>query len=432
MAVSRRHFLTVAGAATLVPFAAACGFGGASKGSSASSEGITFTTWGTDAELAGFRSVIANFKKTKGGFPVTLNAVPYAQMFSDLDAQIQAKNAPDIFRVPYYTLGSYAGSGQLLNLTPHLPSGFASRFTPTAWAAVQSKGAPVGVPHHTDTSVILYNKDLLDSAGITNVPTTLDTAWTWEELTQVATTLRAKLPDTKYPMVVNWQGNGVTRWLSWLFESNGRFLDEALTAPAIDSDAARAAIDYTKDMFAQKFVPPNSSVKSTSLAQDIWFGQTAAMAFEGGFLLPDAKTTATFNWGATFAPRNDRAASDFGGNAVVATVGTKQPAKVAAFLDYLTQQQPMHDFCVGASLLPTRTDLVSGGLKYAVRPELTPFFTGQASTVQPQDAAQVASPSMLKIITVLKNELEQAFVGGQSTAATIANLNSGIATALKQ
>ncbi len=280
-------------------------------------DGISFTTWGTDAELAGFRSVIASFQKTSAGFPVTLNAVPYAQMFSDLDAQIQANKAPDIFRVPYYTLGSYAGRGQLLDLAPHLPSGFASRFTPTAWAAVQSKGTPVGVPHHTDTSVILYNKDLLDSAGITSVPTTLETAWTWDQLTDVATTLRAKLPASKYPMVVNWQGNGVTRWLSWLFESNGRFLDTSLTAPAIDSDAARAAVDYTKAMFTKKFVPPNSSVKSTSLAQDIWFGQTAAMAFEGGFLLPDAQTTATFNWGATFAPRNNRAASDFGGNAVV-------------------------------------------------------------------------------------------------------------------
>ena len=431
MAVSRRHFLTVAGAASLVPFVTACGFTGSSK-SSSSSEGITFTTWGTDAELAGFRSVIANFKKTSGGFPVTLNAVPYAQMFSDLDAQIQAKKAPDIFRVPYYTLGSYAGRGQLLDLTPHLPSGFSDRFTPAAWAAVQSKSGPVGVPHHTDTSVILYNKDLLDSAGITSVPTTLETAWTWDELTEVATTLRAKLPATKYPLVVNWQGNGVTRWLSWLFESDGRFLNEALTAPAIDSESARMAVDYTKAMFARKFVPPSSSVKSTTLAQDVWFGQTAAMAFEGGFLLPDAKRTATFNWGATFAPRNVRAASDFGGNAVVGTVGTKQPAKVAAFLDYLTQQQPMHDFCVGASLLPTRTDLVGGKLQYANRPELTRFFTGQASTVRAQDAAQVASPSMLKIITVLKDELEQAFIGGQSTADTVSKVNAGIATALKR
>ena len=36
---------------------------------------------------------------------------------------------------------------------------------------------------------------------------------------------------------------------------------------------------------------------------------------------------------------------------------------------------------------------------------------------------------MAKIITVLKDQLEQAFVGGQSTAATLAGLTTGIAAA---
>ena len=36
---------------------------------------------------------------------------------------------------------------------------------------------------------------------------------------------------------------------------------------------------------------------------------------------------------------------------------------------------------------------------------------------------------MTKIITVLKDQLEQAFVGGQSTEDTIAGLTEGIAAA---
>ena len=77
---------------------------------------LTFTTWGTDAELAGFRSAIAAFEKANAGRQVTLNAVPYEQMFTNIDAQIQAGNPPDVFRVPYYTFGAYAGAGQLLDL----------------------------------------------------------------------------------------------------------------------------------------------------------------------------------------------------------------------------------------------------------------------------------------------------------------------------
>src|SRR5690349_19156331 len=103
------------------------------------------------------------------------------------------------------------GRGQLLDLSSALPSGFADRFTPQAWAAVQNKARPFGVPHHTDTSVILYNKPLLAAAGVTSVPTTLDTAWTWQELESVGAALRKSLPAAQYPFVYNWQGNGVTR-----------------------------------------------------------------------------------------------------------------------------------------------------------------------------------------------------------------------------
>jgi multiple sugar transport system substrate-binding protein len=427
--ISRRQFLGAAGAAAAPLLLAGCGFTTSNSAPAANSNTLTFTTWGTDSELAGFRSVIAGFEKANAGSTVALNAVPYAQMFTNIDAQLQAGNPPDIFRVPYYTFGRYAGSGQLLDLSPHVDKSFGDRFTPAAWAAVQNTAKPFGVPHHTDTSAILYNKAAFQAAGITSVPTTLDQAWTWDQFQQVLQTLRKTMPATKYPFAYNWQGNGVTRWLSWLFEADGRFLSPDLITPAIDSAAGRSAVDFTKGFFPQRLVPPNSSVKSSTLAADLWYSQTTAMVSSGAFAIPDATKTLTFDWGATFSPRRSRAASDFGGNALVATAKTKQPALAAAFLDYLTQQEQMNTFCAGASLLPTRRDLVAGGIKFAVRPELSPVFIGQASTVQAGDSGQVASPSMSKIITVLKDQLEQAFIGGQSTDKTVAGISAGIAAA---
>lgn len=425
MTLDRRRFLSLSGVAA-ASVLAGCGF----VPREPDPDALTFTTWGTDAELAGFRSAIAGFEKARPGTRVALNAVPYDQMFSNLDAQFQAGNAPDVFRVPYYTLGSYAGRGQLLDIGGRVPAGFADRFTPTAWAAVQSAGRTVGVPHHTDTSVILYNRKLLRDAGITSVPTRLVDAWTWDEFGRVARQLRDSLPDSQYPFVSNWQGNGVTRWLSWLFQADGRLLTERLDKPAVDSSAGRAALSYTKSFFTSRFVPPNSSVKSTALAADTWFSQTAAMTWAGAFLLPDATSTATFDWGATFAPRDVRAASDFGGNAVVVTSQTGKADTAVAFLDHLTTAATMRDFCTRASLLPTRRDLVAEGVRFADRPELSPVFAGQASTVRPADARQVASPSMLKIITVLQDQLEQAFAGGQGVGETLSGLASGIETAL--
>ncbi|MEO5832563.1 MAG: sugar ABC transporter substrate-binding protein, partial [Nakamurella sp.] len=108
---------------------------------------------------------------------------------------------------------------------------------------------------------------------------------------------------------------------------------------------------------------------------------------------------------------------------------TAKPELAAKFLDFVTQTEPMRQFCAGASLLPTRADLVEQGIEFAVRPELSPVFISQAGSVKAQDSGQVASPSMSKIITVLQDQLERAFVGGQSTEDTIAGLTAGIAAA---
>lgn len=429
MSISRRRFLGVAGALAAPLALAGCGFSKAATEQPSGSNTLKFTTWGTDSELAGFRSAIAGFEKANTGAKIELNAVPYAQMFTNIDAQLQAGNPPDIFRVPYYTFGRYAASGQLLDLGSHVDKAFGDRFTPAAWAAVQNDGKPYGVPHHTDTSAILYNKSALQAAGITDVPTALDQAWTWEEFTQVLQKLRKSMPATKYPFAYNWQGNGVTRWLSWVFEADGSFLKPDLISATIASAAGSAAVDYTKAFFPQRFVPPNSSVKSSTLAADLWNSQTTAMVSSGAFAIPDATKNLAFEWGATYSPRNKRQASDFGGNALVATAKTAQPALAAQFLDFMTGQAPMETFCAGASLLPTRRDLVDSGVKFAVRPELSPVFIGQASTVRPTDSGQVASPSMSKIITVLKDQLELAFVGGQSTEKTLAAMAAGITAA---
>jgi multiple sugar transport system substrate-binding protein len=427
MSVSRRRFLTLAGGYGAAAALAGCGFSRST--SSAASGELTFTTWGSDSELAGFERAIAAFEKANSGATVRLNAVPYEQMFENIDAQLQSDTAPDIFRVDYDNFGVYSGRNQLLDLGDLLDGGVGESVSAAMWQAVQFEGSPYGVPHHTDTSAILYNKAAFEAAGITSVPDTLDSAWTWDEFEAVATQLRMALPDDRYPFVYNWQKSGVTRWLSWLFQADGRFLADDLVTPAIDSDAGRAAIDFTKGFFPERFVPENSSVKSATYASETFLNETAAMTFAGAFLLPDAAATANFEWGATFSPRNVRGGGDLGGNALVATAGTADPELAAQFLSFMVEEKQMADFCAGASLLPTNRVLIDDGITFDVRPELATIFLQQATTVEPSDAEQVASPAMAEINTVLSDQLELTFVGGQNTDDTLAAMSEGISRA---
>jgi multiple sugar transport system substrate-binding protein len=185
-------------------------------------------------------------------------------------------------------------------------------------------------------------------------------------------------------------------------------------------------VELTAGFFADGLVPANNSIKSSTYASDSWFAQTVPMVFAGAFLIPDADSTVEGEWAATFPPRDVRSASDFGGNALVATAGTAQPELAARFLEFVTESEQMQDFCEGASLLPTRADLIEQGIEFDVRPELSDVFTQQASTVQAQDSGQVASPNMSSIITVLQDGLEGAFVNGTDVDEVLAQISDGI------
>lgn len=430
MPLSRRALLSSAGSLTAALALQGCaGFTG-SDSQPTGDRTLSFTTWGSDSELAGFRAVIDAFQKANPGDTVTLNSVPYEQFFQNIDAQLQSDTAPDLFRVDYDNLGTYAGRGQLLDLSGQLDSGLGAQFTDALWSAVQFNGKPHGVPHHTDTSAILYSSAAFEAAGITAVPDRVEDAWTWEEFEQVAQKLQKAAASGKYAFAYNWQGQGITRWLSWLFQAGGRFLDEQLTGPAIDSEAGTAAVDFTQSFFTKKYVPPNSAIKAATYASDLFFAQTVGMVFAGAFLIPDAAKLAKFDWKATFSPRKERGGGDLGGNALVATAKTQKAELAAKFLTFVTSTDQMRNFCATSSLLPTRKDLVQQGIEFSVRPELSKVFVGQATTVQPQDAAQIASPAMAKINTVLSDNLEQAFTGGRSTADTLAGITAGIKQAL--
>ncbi|WP_150307449.1 ABC transporter substrate-binding protein [Planctomonas psychrotolerans] len=428
MDFNRRVFLGAAGAVTASGVLAGCAGFSRPSGSSGADE-LSFTTWGSEAEEAAFRASIAAFEEANPGTSITLNLVPYEQMFENIDAQLQSNTAPDVFRVDYSTLGAYSSQDQLLDLSSYFDVADADAFIPAFWRAVQFEGTPFGVPHQTDTSAVLYNRAAFEAAGITSVPDTLETAWTWQEFEQVAQQLRDSLPADRYPFAYNWQQAGVTRWLSWLFQAGGRFLEDDLVTPAIDSPEGRKALDFTKSFFTKNFVPANSSVKSSTYASDSFYSETSAMLFAGNFLLPDVDSFANFEWGATYMPRDVRAASDLGGNALVATASTEKAELAAEFLAFMVSEEQMRNFCAATTELPTLQSLVGADIDFATRPDIMPIFVEQATTIQESDVAQLASPDMASINTVLSDQLELAFTQGQSTDETLAKISEGIAAA---
>lgn len=391
---------------------------------------IRFAFWGgSDGENAGFAKVKKDFEARHPKATVELQTLPYDGFFSGIDRGILSRTAPDVFRVDYTSIGKYTSHGVLLDLTPYLTAAESSAFLPALYDAVRFEGRTYGVPHQTDTSAIAFSKKALETAGITSVPDRLDDAWTWEEFTGVAQKLRKSLPDDKYPFAYDWTAAGAYRWASFLYQAGGSLLTPSLQRSAVDSDAGRKAMAFTQRFFDERWVPANNSIKTTVYSDNFFLNQTVAMTFIGDFLVPElADGTNGYQggeWATTYMPRDRAAASDLGGNAVVATRDTQNPELAAAFLKFLVEEDQMRDFCQQANELPTLQSLSETSLDYAVRPDVMGVFTQQATTITETAVRETVVPGFASINTALQDQLELAF-HGRGTDASIQAIDAAV------
>ena len=413
---------------------AAAGASGAPSSSAPVKGEISFSFWGgSTGETKGFTYVKEKFEAANPGTTINLKVVPYDGFFAGIDRGIQAGNAPDVFRVDYTTIGKYSGKGVLLDVSPYFDATEIDAFLPALWEGIKYKGVPYGVPHQTDTTCVVYSKSAFATAGITSVPTTLADAWSWDEFSAVATKLRASLPAKKFPFAYDWTQAGAFRWLSWLYQAGGTLLSPDLTKVAIPSAPATLAMDYTKSFFTNKWVPDSATIKTSQYSDNFFLSQIVPMSFVGDFLVPELADPKSGykggDWGATFMPQNKAAASDLGGNAIVARKDTKNPELAAAFLKFLVSEDMMKYFCEQAIELPTLKTLASANLNYVSRPDVVKICAEQASTISDTIVKESTVGSFADINTVLQDQLELAF-HGKSSGDSISAIAAGVTKAL--
>jgi multiple sugar transport system substrate-binding protein len=196
-------------------------------------------------------------------------------------------------------------AGYLLDVTNRVTPEMKSGMFPASWNGVTRNGKIYGMPWLMDVKYFMYNKDMLQKAGIAEPPKT------WEELVEQAQTIKDQ-GIAEFPIIWSWnQKEGVVCDYAVLLYGNGGSFVDASGKPAFNNEQGVQALEWMKKTIDDGLTNP-SSVSSDE------------NAVEADFLA--GKSAFAVNWLFQYGDSNDASKSQIVGQAAFAPMPVFQAA----------------------------------------------------------------------------------------------------------
>ncbi len=246
---------------------------------------VTITVAGATSSPAEEKLVVANLDKFQQLHPnIKINWQDIGTNYVDkMRANVAAGTVPDVFYLQPDMATEYIPAGKLLDLSPYLQR---DKVSPTDYYASLlhpfscKSGQIFGLPKDWNSLAVFYNKKMFQAAGVAE-PTA---SWTWDDMRADAKKLTkaGNASNSVYGITL---AADESRWGAFLFADGGTMLNGDGTQAAFNSQAGLDALN-----FYTGFQKDGSSVIPSSVgagwAGDAFGKQRAAMALEGGWLIP--------------------------------------------------------------------------------------------------------------------------------------------------
>lgn len=370
---------------------------------------------GSESDRAAWELLFKNLAQDHPEIKIVAQEYPSTSFRDALDTRIAGNDWPDVIRYTYQRLGKFKESDVMLDLTPYIPQENLDDLAPAFLSGCMYEGKLVAMPHHTDVTAIYYNKKMFADAGI-QIPATIDQAWSWEELTEIAKTLKEK-NNLEYAFGGIWENGSGYRYLPFLYMNGGMLLSEDQKESRVNSPENLEAIQLYDQWVKDKLVV-NTAFTGKPVTNELFTQGTTAFSFSGSWHcsfmdnnMPDKE-----NWGVTYMPqRNGRTGTDMGGNGIFAYKNTPYPIAAAIVTEYITSKEQMKAFCEAGNFIPVRQSLIEEGLDFAQFPEQMKIFMELAAKIDPKMAADETSAYFQRINDAFSEAMDPLIVNSSAT-----------------
>jgi ABC-type glycerol-3-phosphate transport system substrate-binding protein len=392
---------------TITPAIASMGTGGTH---------ISFWNGLTGSDGVTLNEMIAQFAAEHPEYSITTEIIPWATLFTKLQAAFVADQAPDLFLIRVAQLPQFVSYGVVADLSSWYTSGGGTLpdedFAQPAFSRVFVNGAPYAIPLDNHGRGVWINVDHFEAAGLDpNVyPENFEeTVELLQKLTLDANGNNAASPDFDPENVVQW-GTSMewqyTDFLSYLFGNGGSMVSEDGKTVLINSPEGVEALQRMVDLIYTYHVSPPAG------GWDSWasFGAGIQSTVPTGTWFRNQSNMIDINSQAwPVFPIGESRAAWIGSHVFVIPASTQgeQLEAVQTMLTWITENQVTW---ASSGQVPARISA-----QEALDPEDYPSNILLGQTFQEYGQLEPACLSILEIEDALNPELSAA-LNGQKTA----------------
>jgi len=340
---------------------------------------ITWYNDGNEGEV--LRELLDRFEAENPGITVVVDTIPYADLDTTLQPQVETGNGPDLARVT--DVARY--KGYYLDLTPYLSDAEAWAATwPQAILDWMRNGADdtglYGFMTNATVTGPFINRTLFEQAGV-EVPSDSSDAVTWQEwvdaATQVAEAVSAA-DNTVYAVAIDRSGhrfwgpalsNGAT-FVQWDADGKAVADENGNVVYTVDSPGFRETAQMIVDWHTAGITPAEVWVGaggSYASARDFFTNGQLVLFMSGSWQVQAFASTIgdLFDWEAIPNPTGAGGSTGMpGGAALMAFSETEHPEEVGKLVDFLSSKEIHGEFAARTLFLTYQNELASEGVEF--------------------------------------------------------------------
>lgn len=359
-----------------------------------------------------FNELIAEFEAENPGVTVRWVDVPWSAMESKILTAVSAKTAPDVVNLNPVFASQLATRNAWVDLDTQISSEARSQYLPNIWQASILNDKSFGIPWYLTTQIAVYNRALLQEAGLDKPP------GTYAELADMAKQVKEKTG--KYGFFVSFVPEDSGEVLESLIKMGVRLLDEEGKA-AFNTLEGKAAFQYWVDLYQNELLPPEVLTQGHRYAIELYqAGETALLATGAQFLPTIENNAPNIAKVSDVAPQvtGETEKKNVAVMNLVIPRDTDNPEDALKFALFVTNSVNQLAFAKKANVLPSTQDSVQEYIRELnEKNEPSPLDRASQVGAQQLNKAEVLLPAMNNLKALQKaiyNNLQAAMLGEKS------------------